>query len=66
MSIADRLEKIESALTVTQLARVLSVSSRTIYQYAASGRIPSIKIGSAVRFDPAVIASWLRSKGSNL
>jgi hypothetical protein len=29
---------------------------------AARGRLPSFRVGSAVRFDPQELAKWLRSK----
>lgn len=62
MSIIETLEKAEHALTVPEVSRLLSVSQRTIYQYAASGRIPALKIGSAIRFDPHELARWIRQR----
>ena len=47
-----------------ELAGILSLSEKHIYKLAKQGRIPSIRIGGAVRFDPATTASWLESKGS--
>ena len=65
MSIIDVLEKTQHALTVAEVAKILNMSPRTIYHYVASGRIPgAVKIGSAVRFDPTELASWLRKKAS--
>jgi len=31
-----------------------------VYEMAGTGRIPSLKIGATVRFDPARTAAWLR------
>jgi excisionase family DNA binding protein len=65
MSIIEVLEKTQHALTVPEVAKILSISPRTIYHYVASGRIPgAVKIGSAVRFDPTELAAWLRKKAS--
>jgi len=65
MSIIDVLEKTQHALTVAEVAKILNISPRTIYHYVASGRIPgAVKIGSAVRFDPAELAGWLRKKAT--
>ena len=60
MTIIDRLKSIERALTVSELAALLSMSQRTIYQHAAAGRIPALRIGGAVRFDPSEVAKWLQ------
>jgi excisionase family DNA binding protein len=41
-------------LTADQVAEMLSVSRKSIYKWAESGAIPSVKLpgGRAVRFDP--------------
>jgi excisionase family DNA binding protein len=52
----------DRALTVEQLAVLLSMSKRTIYEHAASKRIPCFKIGSSVRFDPDELANWLSTR----
>jgi excisionase family DNA binding protein len=62
MSIADQIESIERALTAYDLAEILSVSPITIFKQAKSGRIPSFRIGTCVRFDPKIIAEWLRGQ----
>lgn len=62
MSLADQLEKIGRAITAKELAELLSVSKVTIFKHAAAGRIPSFRIGTCVRFDPRVIANWLRAQ----
>ena len=62
MSLADQVEKIGSALTAHELAKLLSVSKVTIFRQAAAGRIPSFRVGTCVRFDPRAIANWLRAQ----
>jgi excisionase family DNA binding protein len=57
-SLADKIEALGHALTADQLASLLSVSRITIFKHAAKGRIPSFRIGTCVRFDPA--ATFLR------
>ena len=61
-SIADQIEKIEYALTAKQVATFLQVSERLIYQQAKRGQLPSFKIGDARRFDPKIVARWLRKQ----
>jgi excisionase family DNA binding protein len=62
MKLADSLEKRTTALTVSDAAEVLNVSVRQVYSLVASSRIPHIKIGGAIRFDPSEIAAWLRQR----
>jgi excisionase family DNA binding protein len=60
MSLPDRIERIGRALTADELARMLTVAKVTIFKQAKAGRIPSFRIGSCVRFDPKMVAQWLR------
>jgi excisionase family DNA binding protein len=60
LSLADRIERIERALTADELASMLTVSRITIFKQAKSGRIPSFRIGTCVRFDPRAVAQCLR------
>ena len=59
-SLADRIERIGRALTADELAEILTVSKVTIFKQAKSGRIPSFRIGTCVRFDHRSVAQWLR------
>ena len=61
-TIAETLAQMEGAITAEPLARLLGMSRITIYKLAKAGRIPSFRIGSAVRFDPGVIAAWLEQR----
>jgi excisionase family DNA binding protein len=65
MLIADILRARRSAVTVPELAAILSISTRQIYEMAASNRIPNFKIGSSVRFDPSAVREWLEQKESS-
>ena len=58
-SIADFIGQLRSLLTANQLGEYLSVSPKTIFQWSKQGRIPVIRMGSALRFDPKAIATWL-------
>jgi excisionase family DNA binding protein len=62
LSLADRIEQTENALTAPDLAVLLSLATATVFKMARAGRIPSFRIGSAVRFDPRTVAQWLRSR----
>jgi excisionase family DNA binding protein len=58
----SRIEHCKGALTAPALATLLGMSRTTIYEMAATNRLPYYKIGCMVRFDPVTIAEWLRSQ----
>ena len=46
-------------LTVRDLSQQLQIKPATLYAWAASGKIPSIKIHGVLRFDPKAVQDWL-------
>ena len=46
-------------LTIDQLAQRLGVSIRHIRRLIAERRVPYLKVGWFIRFDPAEITAWL-------
>lgn len=52
-------------VTVGEAAKMLRVSSRTIYKLIASGSLPAYKIGTATRIQVAVIKEWVENGGRN-
>ena len=63
MSLASKIKKRDGAMTADDLARILNVSRLTILRRAKRGSIPSFRVGSCVRFDPANISKWLVDMG---
>ena len=59
-SLADFIGQLRNLLTAIELGEYLKLSSKTIFQWSKQGRIPVIRMGSALRFDPKAIAAWLR------
>ncbi len=49
-------------LRPSELGQKLGLSTGHIYRMAAERRIPFLKIGGALRFDPQAIQRWLRAK----
>jgi len=62
MGLEEVVEGRKTAMTVAEVATMLSVSQRLVYQLVSIGEIPHFKVGAAVRFDPKALASWLREK----
>ncbi len=54
----------ESMMTVRQVAELLGVHENWVYDQAASGGLPSYKIGGTRRFDPDELRGW-RGNPSN-
>ena len=46
-------------IDIPQLAAVLGTSIRHIRRLIAEHRIPYLKVGRLIRFDPADISTWL-------
>ncbi len=49
----------DGLITVKELMRLLGVSRSWVYDAAARGIIPSIRVGSMLRFDMSAIRAWL-------
>jgi excisionase family DNA binding protein len=60
MLIADSLKDRQTAITVPELANMLTLSRRQFYKMAAANRIPNFKVGTSVRFDPGEIREWIQ------
>jgi excisionase family DNA binding protein len=60
--LATSTEQRVSALTVKDVAELLNCSQGMVYLLARQKRIPALKIGSMLRFDPGTIAEWIRTK----
>ena len=45
-----------------EAAKVLALSERTLWTLANTGEIPHVRVGRAVRYDPADLRSWIARK----
>ena len=61
-SLVSVIRSRRSAWTAEELAELLTLSKKHIYRLAKVGRMPSYRIGGAVRFDPNGTADWLEGK----
>jgi excisionase family DNA binding protein len=50
------------AWSASELAELLGCSGKHIYALAKSGRIPHLRIGGMIRFDPGITGAWLRER----
>jgi excisionase family DNA binding protein len=56
----ERLARSDRLLTAKELADILAISPKTLYNYVSRGMIPYFKIESNVRFRAREVAEWLR------
>jgi excisionase family DNA binding protein len=61
-SIADFIGQLRKLLTANELGEYLRISPKTVFRWSKQGRIPVIRMESALRFDPKAIATWLRTR----
>jgi excisionase family DNA binding protein len=52
---------IEPLLDVKEVAALLGVSVKWVYEHAAKGRIPCVHVGGLRKFEPAAIRAWIES-----
>ena len=50
----------ERLFTVKELSDIINVRESTIYAWVSQERIPHIKLGKKVLFDPSEIEKWVK------
>jgi excisionase family DNA binding protein len=56
-----RIRQFKRAMSATQVADLLDFTVSHILKQAKRGKIPSYRIGGAVKFDPIRVADWLEA-----
>lgn len=54
----------EPLWTVAEVAAFLKVSRSFVYQACAAKTMPHVRVGAALRFDPATLRAWVRGEHS--
>ena len=47
---------------VAETASFLRIHQKTLYDWAGRGKIPCVRIGSRLRFDPQDITRWVAAR----
>jgi excisionase family DNA binding protein len=55
-------ESSPSVLTVDEVAALLRVNRKTVYEALARGEIPARRIGTTYRISRAAVVDWLRGQ----
>jgi len=61
---SDKEAQEDRFLTLQEVAELLKIKERTIYQWAQLGKIPCFKLGNAWRFDRDDIEVWIEEQKS--
>jgi excisionase family DNA binding protein len=61
-NIVALIEGRAEAWSARELASLIGCTGKHIYALAKSGRMPHLRIGGMVRFDPATTAEWLKKR----
>lgn len=64
MTTLEQLQARRGLLTAEELAALLNVSEKTVYRWSKSGSLPTVRIGTLIRFEPAAVSNWLRERGA--
>lgn len=65
-SLADQIEKTGHLLTAAELAVYLNLAPKTIFKMAKGRRLPCIRLGVSLRFDPVAVAQLLRQRACQI
>jgi excisionase family DNA binding protein len=60
--LSNTVRERRTAMTVADVAEILTISQRQVYKLVEDGKLPSFRLGGAIRFDPHLLANWLRDE----
>jgi excisionase family DNA binding protein len=63
-TIGSTIRSRPTAWSADEFAELIDISKQHIYKLAKAGRMPSYRIGGAVRFDPQELADWWDEKAT--
>jgi excisionase family DNA binding protein len=63
VNLADEISERRTAITVEELAEILTCSKKALYKMIQRGSLPHLRFGSMIRLDPDVTSEWLRACG---
>jgi excisionase family DNA binding protein len=62
LPIWQRIMRIKRALKVKELAEMIGLCVRQVYDLIGSGTLPAYRLGGAIRLDPVIVGAWLRDR----
>jgi excisionase family DNA binding protein len=65
-SLASKLRARDSLMSVAEFKKLLGVDQQTIYEWVWQGKVPAVRIGNRVKFDPRSVAAWLDARTTGI
>jgi excisionase family DNA binding protein len=62
LTLAQQIRGIGSALSIAKVAKIVGPGRTTLFNMIKSGRIPCLRFGTRIRFDPVVLADWVEER----
>ncbi|MCZ6799423.1 MAG: helix-turn-helix domain-containing protein [Nitrospirae bacterium] len=56
------MTNLKHLLTIQQAAQITGVSITTLYKWVSHRKIPYIKMGRLVKFDPSKLEEWIKQQ----
>ena len=56
---------LEVLLDVHDVSKILNVQVSTVYKYSMCGRLPTVKVGGALRFRPEKIKQYIERQSKD-
>lgn len=61
-TLEPRTPALPKLLTVRELAQVLGIHEKTVYDWVAKGQLPCVRLGNRLRFLPSDVSRWLQAR----
>ena len=61
-TLAETISSRKKAWTLPELAELLNCSKGKLYKMVKSGRIPHLRLGTTILFDPKMLSGWVEAK----
>jgi predicted DNA-binding transcriptional regulator AlpA len=63
-TLSRHLETLNHYLDVTGVSELFGLTQETVYRFCRTDFLPHLKIGKSLRFDPRVLAVWIKKQES--
>lgn len=61
-TLVERLEARNGLMSVNELAELIGTHTQTIYKWTRQHKLPCIRVGGRLKYDPVATAGWLRAR----
>jgi excisionase family DNA binding protein len=61
-TLVEQLEARSGLMSVKELADLMGSHAQTIYKWTRQHKLPCIRVGGRLKYDPVATAGWLRAR----